>query len=110
MHFEFLIEDQSGAKAMETLIPKLLGDIVTYKIHSYKGIGHIPKGLRPKHDAKKRIFLDQLPKLLRGYGKSGYIIIRVYNKFWGRQNHKSLIQEKVQNYAIGMKFYSNDAI
>ena len=73
MHIEFLIEDQSGKKAMDILIPKLLGDEFKYRIHSYKGNGHIPKDLRPKTDANKRILLDQLPRLLRGYGRTpGY--------------------------------------
>jgi len=70
MHFEFLLEDQSSEKAMNVIIPKILGDGVTYNIHSYKGIGRIPKGMTPKTDAKKRILLDRLPALLRGYGHS----------------------------------------
>lgn len=68
MHLEFLTEDISSKKAMTILIPKLLGDDITYEIHSYKGIGKIPKGLQPKTDASKRILLDQLPKLINGYG------------------------------------------
>ena len=78
MRFEFLIEDQSGAKAMKILLPKLLGDTIPFSLHSYKGIGHIPKNLKPKSDATKRLLLDQLPRLLRGYGKNpdcGCIII-----------------------------------
>ena len=78
MHFEFLIEDQSGAKAMEILLPKLLGNKASYRIIDYKGLGHLPKDLKPKTGASKRILLDQLPRLLRGYGRvphSGYIII-----------------------------------
>ena len=78
MHFEFLVEDKSGAKSMEILLPKLLKDTSTYKIRSYKGLGHLPKDLRPKSDAAKRILLDQLPRLLSGYGKvphSGTIIV-----------------------------------
>ena len=78
MHFEFLTEDQSSRIAMDVLIPKLLGDKITYRIHSYRGIGRIPKGLRPKSDASKRILLDQLPKILRGYGRNpccGNIVI-----------------------------------
>jgi hypothetical protein len=69
MHFVFFTEDQSGGKAMDILIPKILGNDVTYKIHSYRGIGRIPTGLKPKTDANKRILLDRLPKILRGYGK-----------------------------------------
>ena len=78
MHFEILIEDQSGGKAMEILIPKLLGPNITYHIHPYKGIGHIPKGLKPRSDASKRILFDRLPHLLKGYGRvpnCGAIII-----------------------------------
>jgi len=72
MHFEFLTEDQSSAKAMGILIPKLLENEITYRIHQYKGIGRIPKGLRPKSAAGKRILLDQLPRILRGYGNTSY--------------------------------------
>jgi len=72
MHLEFLTEDQSSRKAMDILIPKMLGNETTYRIHSYKGIGRIPKGLRPKSAANKRILLDQLPRILRGYGNTSY--------------------------------------
>jgi len=78
MHFEFLTEDQSSGKAMAIILPKLLQKGNTYRIHQYKGMGRIPKGLRPKSDAKKRILLDQLPKILRGYGRSphsGIIVV-----------------------------------
>lgn len=70
MHFEILVEDQSGKKALEILVPKIIGDRHTYNVHPYKGIGHIPKNLSTKGDASKRILLDQLPRLLRGYGKT----------------------------------------
>ncbi|MDR2713098.1 MAG: DUF4276 family protein [Clostridiales bacterium] len=78
MHFEFLIEDQSSRHAMDILLPKLLPDSTTYNIHHYRGIGRIPKNLHPKTDAYKRILLDQLPRLLQGYGHTpncGYIIV-----------------------------------
>ncbi|MCL2202559.1 MAG: DUF4276 family protein [Defluviitaleaceae bacterium] len=78
MHFEFLVEDASGKKAMEVLAPKLLGDTDTFRIFPYKGNGHLPKGLKPKTDARKRILLDQLPKLINGYGRTpdcGVIVI-----------------------------------
>ncbi len=71
MHFEILIEDASGKKALDTLVPKILRSDDTYKIRSYKGIGHIPKNLRKNTaDPAKRILLDNLPRLLQGYGKS----------------------------------------
>jgi hypothetical protein len=78
MHFEFLVEDQSCKKAMTVLIPQILGDSHTFRIHAYRGIGHLPKDLRPKSGADKRILLDQLPRILRGYGKSSpqsYIVV-----------------------------------
>lgn len=68
VHFEILVEDQSGQKALEILIPKIIGANHTYKIHAYKGIGKIPKGMKTVKDPSKRIFLDQLPRLLKAYG------------------------------------------
>ncbi len=70
MHFEILVEDQSGKKALDILTPKLIGDRHTFKVHSYKGIGRIPPNLGGGSDPEKRILLEQLPKLLRGYGKT----------------------------------------
>ncbi len=73
MHIEILVEDSSGKKLLEALLPKLLGvhgEAHTWNMHSYKGIGHIPKNLRGKADPAKRILLDQLPRLLKGYGKT----------------------------------------
>ncbi|MDJ0764089.1 MAG: hypothetical protein QNJ97_13995 [Myxococcota bacterium] len=70
MHFEILVEDQSGKKALDILVPKIIGNDNTFTVKPYKGIGRIPKGLRSHSDAKKRILLDQLPRLLRGFGKT----------------------------------------
>ncbi|MCK5342058.1 MAG: hypothetical protein KAR20_01570 [Candidatus Heimdallarchaeota archaeon] len=70
MHFEILIEDQSGKKALDIIVPKIIDNEHTFRIIPYKGIGRIPKGLRSKSEAKKRILLDQLPRLLRGYGNT----------------------------------------
>ena len=70
MHFEVLVEDQSGKKALDILIPKIIGDQHTFRVTEYLGSGHIPKNLKSSTDASKRILLDQLPRLLRGYGKT----------------------------------------
>ena len=73
MHFEILVEDKSGKIALESILEKILGpngQKHTYRIISYKGIGRIPKNLSGMIDPQKRILLDRLPKLLRGYGKS----------------------------------------
>jgi hypothetical protein len=74
MHFEVLVEDQSGKRMLDHLVPKIVEAGDTFRVHAYKGIGRVPKGLKPGSDPKKRILLDQLPKLLAGYGKafSGY--------------------------------------
>ncbi len=70
MNFVFLVEDQSGKKMLENLIPSIIGEQHTFKLHAYKGIGHLPKNLKSQTDVNKRILLDQLPRLLRGYGKT----------------------------------------
>ncbi len=73
MHIEILVEDASGRKLLEAVLPKLLGDQGdphTWQVHFYKGIGRIPKDLKAGDDPAKRILLDQLPRVLRGYGKT----------------------------------------
>jgi len=70
MHFEILVEDQSGAKALEALVPKIIGEGHTYRVRAYKGIGRIPSNMRDPEDASRRILLDNLPKLLKGYGRA----------------------------------------
>lgn len=76
MHIEILVEDSSGEKLLQVLLPQLLGphgEPHTWRLHAYKGIGRIPQGLVTKADPAKRILLDQLPRLLRGYGKTSGI-------------------------------------
>jgi len=73
MHFEILVEDASGKIALDSILEKILGpngQDHTYRIIPYKGIGRIPTDLKGKTDPQKRILLDRLSKLLRGYGKS----------------------------------------
>ena len=73
MHFQVLVEDKSGSIALEIILGKILGENYaehSWKIIPYKGIGHLPKNLRGVTAPEKRILLDQLPRLLRGYGKS----------------------------------------
>lgn len=73
MHIEVLVEDASGARLIELLLPRLIGDYSdphTWRIHPYKGIGRLPQGLSQKTDAAKRALLNQLPRLLAGYGRT----------------------------------------
>jgi len=70
MHFEILVEDISGKTALDIIVPKIIGNQHTFNVHSYKGIGRIPQGLKSTSDPKKRILLDRLPQLIQGYGKT----------------------------------------
>ena len=69
MHFEILTEDQSGQRALETLVPKIIGGEHTHRIIGHKGIGRIPKKLTA-HNAKDKTLLGKLPAMLRAYGKT----------------------------------------
>lgn len=70
MHFEILVEDQSGQKMLDILVPKIIGADHTFKVIAYKGVGRIPKNINAGVDASKRMLLNNLPRLLKGYGKS----------------------------------------
>lgn len=70
---EILVEDSSGERLLDCLLPQILGpqgEPHTWRVHPYKGIGRIPPGLKTTADPAKRVLLDQLPKILRGYGKT----------------------------------------
>ena len=73
MHLEVLVEDRSGSIALEIILEKILGrnhSEHSWRIHPYKGIGQLRRGLNPKSDPRRRILLDRLPGILRGYGRS----------------------------------------
>ena len=70
MHFEILVEDQSGKRLLDILIPKIIGDQHTFRVIDYQGIGRIPRNLTSSADARNRLLLNQLPRLLRGYGNT----------------------------------------
>ena len=96
MHIEVLVEDSSGEKLLAQLLPQILGEQGaphTWRLKAYKGIGRIPQGLTAKVDPAKRILLDQLPKILRGYGKSpGYDAVVVVLDS-DRRDCKAFLQE-----------------
>lgn len=73
MHFEVLVEDRSGSIALDQILEKILGANYTdhsWKLIPYKGLGRLPKGLQRASDPKRRRLLEQLPRVLRGYGRS----------------------------------------
>ena len=69
VHLEILVEDQSGARALEVLVPKIVGDGHTFKITSYQGLGHLPKNLKASKSGNRKL-LNQLPRLLAGHGQA----------------------------------------
>jgi len=83
LHFEILVEDQSGKKALDILVPKIIDENDTFKVYPYKGLGRIPRGLQGVTDPCKRILLDQLPRILRGFG----VTFDVYS----RDNYTSVV-------------------
>lgn len=73
MHFEILIEDNSGKRFLEAILPRIFGprpDRHTWRIIAYKGIGRLPRGLQTTQDPAKRQLLSQLPRLIQGYGRT----------------------------------------
>lgn len=96
MHIEFLVEDSSGEKLLAQLLPRILGEqgeFHTWRLKAYKGIGRIPQGLTAKADPAKRMLLDQLPRLLQGYGKTPGIDAVVVVLDTDRRNCKDFLQE-----------------
>lgn len=72
MFVNFLIEDASGKKMLDLLLPKIVppdgGGM--YKVYSYKGVGHLPtRGTVSPEAVKARALLDNLPRLIGGFGK-----------------------------------------
>ena len=69
MHFEILVEDQSGKKALEIIVPKIIGTSHNINIRPYKGKGSIPKNLKANVGKRNRTLLGNLPATLRGFGR-----------------------------------------
>ncbi len=96
MHIEIVVEDASGAKLLEAVLPRLLGEMGvshSWRVHPYKGIGHIPTNLHAGGDPAKRILLEQLPRLLRGYGKTPGVDAVVVVLDSDRRNCKDFLAE-----------------
>ena len=70
MHFEVLVEDQSGKHTLDILIPKIIGSEHSFKVRAYRGIGHIPSNLTSNVGVSSHLLLNALPKMLRAYGKT----------------------------------------
>ena len=66
MHFDIFVEDQSGKKVLDILIPSIINAQDSFKVRGYKGIGHIPKNLTHSANAGTHLLLDQLPQVAKG--------------------------------------------
>ena len=76
MHLEILVEDQSGKRMLDRLVPVIVGGQVSFRVIPFKGIGRIPKDLARAPDPRIRTLLHSLPSMLRAYGRSfpaGYL-------------------------------------
>ena len=96
MHIEVLVEDSSGEKLLAQLLPHILGEQGaphTWRLKAYQGIGRIPPGLTAKADPAKRILLDQLPRLLQGYGRTPGIDAVVVVLDTDRRDCKEFLKE-----------------
>ena len=73
MRFEVLVEDKSGSITIDIVLGKILGKNGAehcWTMHSFKGLGHIPRNLRGATNPRNQKILHNLPRLLRAYGKS----------------------------------------
>ena len=73
MHFEVLVEDLSGSIVLGHILGKILGTNYmehSWRMHPYKGKGLLPNNLYERPDPKNQQLLNNLPSLLRGFGKS----------------------------------------
>lgn len=74
MHIEICIEDASGEIFLRHMLPKIITDTeITYRVHSYHGIGRLPGNLKDVTDPKKQTILAVLPKLIRGCANTPWI-------------------------------------
>lgn len=73
MHIEVLVEDSSGARLVEMLLPRVIGvwgEPHTWNVHNYGGIGRIPKKRNAASLSSKTTLLASLPGVLRAHGKT----------------------------------------
>lgn len=71
MHFQFLIEDRSGAELINILMEKIINgrEDITFNCKSFKGLGGFTKK-NVTHETKTGCLLNDLATYLRGFNKS----------------------------------------
>lgn len=96
MHIEILVEDSSGKRLLDQLVPMILGPIGephSWRIHPFRGVGRLPKDLRTKADPAKRALLDNLPRLITGFGRTPGIDAAVIVVDTDRRNCREFLLE-----------------
>lgn len=94
MHIEFLVEELSTQEAFQNFLPKILGDEITFDIHSFKG---------------KTDLLSKLPKRLKGYKAwipEDYRIVVVVDK---DKDDCRLLKSKLETIAIDAGFVTKSS-
>jgi len=69
MYFRFFVEDISGKRMLERLVPKIIGDGHQIDIFGYRGLDRLPDNLDKVPDPQNRTLMGNLPRILRGGGK-----------------------------------------
>jgi Domain of unknown function (DUF4276) len=96
MHIEFLVEDSSGKCLLEILVAKVLaqqGDQHSWRIIGYKGVGRLPRDLAGNPNPKNKALLNNLPRLVKGYGNTPGIDAIVFVLDSDRAECRILLQE-----------------
>ena len=73
MHFEVLAEDASGSIALGHILEIILGANYTehsWRLHPFRGKGRLPSNLYEAPSTRNQQLLNNLPRLLRGFGTS----------------------------------------
>jgi len=85
MHIEFLVEEASAEAALRILLPKMIGDEVSFEIHVHQG---------------KQDLLDTLPFKLRGYASwitDDYRIVVLVDR---DDDECRALKSKLEDYAL----------
>lgn len=66
-YIEILIEDQSGEILVKNIMDKYITEVpgITYKIHSFKGIGKIPKKVNKLSQVKTQKLLNRFTDVFK---------------------------------------------
>lgn len=93
MHVEICVEDASGKILLDGILPRIIRADVTWRVHGYRGIGRIPKGLHSTDNAEHRIILENLPKLIRGCANTPYVSVLIILIDTDSRDCKEFLQE-----------------